>query len=59
MRNPRLILHKRQYSIRRASSGPGARAFKGENVWLLRSRWGIPAVKINGVEKNPMRLARR
>ena len=30
-------------------------AFKGENVWLLRTRWGIPAVKINGVSANPMR----
>lgn len=30
-------------------------AFKGENVWLLRTRWGIPAVKINGVAPNPMR----
>ncbi|MBH5371015.1 hypothetical protein [Bradyrhizobium glycinis] len=29
-------------------------AFKGENVWLLRTRWGIPTVKINGVDKNPM-----
>ncbi|WFU14603.1 recombinase family protein [Bradyrhizobium sp. CB3481] len=30
-------------------------AFKGENVWVLRTRWGIPTVKINGVDKNPMR----
>jgi hypothetical protein len=30
-------------------------AFKGENVWLLRTRWGIPTVKINGVSANPMR----
>ncbi|WP_247563498.1 hypothetical protein [Bradyrhizobium sp. 188] len=30
-------------------------AFKGENVWLLRTRWGIPTVKINGVDQNPMR----
>jgi DNA invertase Pin-like site-specific DNA recombinase len=30
-------------------------AFKGENVWLLRTHWGIPAVKINGVSANPMR----
>lgn len=30
-------------------------AFKGENVWLLRSRWKIPTVKINGVSANPMR----
>ena len=30
-------------------------AFKGENVWLLRTRWGIPAAKINGVSANPMR----
>ena len=30
-------------------------AFKGENVWLLRNRWGIPIVKINGIGSNPMR----
>ncbi len=30
-------------------------AFKGENVWLLRTRWGIPTVKINGVASNPAR----
>jgi predicted methyltransferase len=30
-------------------------AFKGENVWVLRTRWGIPTVKINGMDKNPMR----
>ena len=30
-------------------------AFKGENVWLLRTRWGIPTVKINGVAPNPAR----
>jgi hypothetical protein len=30
-------------------------AFKNENVWLLRSRWGIPTVKINGAGANPMR----
>lgn len=30
-------------------------AFKGENVWLLRTRWGIPTVKINGAGTNPMR----
>lgn len=30
-------------------------AFTGENVWLLRTRWGIPTVKINGVSANPMR----
>ena len=30
-------------------------AFKGENVWLLRTRWSIPTVKINGVSANPMR----
>jgi DNA invertase Pin-like site-specific DNA recombinase len=29
--------------------------FKGENVWLLRKRWDIPTVKINGVSSNPMR----
>lgn len=32
-------------------------AFKGENVWLLRTRWRIPTVKINGVDKNPTRWA--
>jgi DNA invertase Pin-like site-specific DNA recombinase len=30
-------------------------AFTGENVWLLRSRFDIPTVKINGVEANPPR----
>jgi hypothetical protein len=30
-------------------------AFKGENVWLLRTRWEIPTVKINGVSANPLR----
>jgi hypothetical protein len=30
-------------------------AFKGENVWLLRTCWGIPTVKINGAGANPMR----
>ena len=30
-------------------------AFKGENVWLLRRRWGIPTVKINGTTSNPAR----
>ena len=30
-------------------------AFKGENVWLLRKRWDIPTVKINGVSANPPR----
>jgi len=29
--------------------------FKGESVWLLRKRWDIPTVKINGVSSNPMR----
>jgi DNA invertase Pin-like site-specific DNA recombinase len=29
--------------------------FKGENVWLLRTRWGIPTVKINGIAPNPGR----
>ena len=29
--------------------------FKGENVWLLRKRWDIPTVKINGVSSNPVR----
>ncbi|MER9606404.1 hypothetical protein [Mesorhizobium sp. M0243] len=31
------------------------RTFKGENVWLLRTRWGIPTVKINGTSANPDR----
>ena len=26
-----------------------------QNVWLLRTRWGIPTVKINGASANPMR----
>lgn len=30
-------------------------AFVGENVHLCRKRWGIPTVKINGVEANPPR----
>jgi hypothetical protein len=30
-------------------------AFRGENVWLLRKRWGIATVKINGVSANPLR----
>lgn len=30
-------------------------AFKGKNVWLLRRRWRIPTVKINGVSANPPR----
>ena len=30
-------------------------AFKGGNVWLLRTRWDIPTVKINGVDANPPR----
>ena len=29
--------------------------FKDQNVWVLRTRWGIPTIKINGVDKNPMR----
>lgn len=29
------------------------RSFTGENVWLLRQRWGISTVKINGVDPNP------
>ena len=35
----------------------GARgcAFTGENVWLLRQRWGLATVKINGVSANPPR----
>ena len=28
--------------------------FQGGNVWLLRTRWGIPTVKINGCAANPM-----
>jgi DNA invertase Pin-like site-specific DNA recombinase len=30
-------------------------AFKGDNVWVLRTRWGIPTVKINGTSANPLR----
>lgn len=35
----------------------GARGclFQGENVWLLRKRWGLPTVKINGTDANPAR----
>lgn len=29
-------------------------AFTGENVWLLRKRWGLPTVKINGKSSNPL-----
>jgi hypothetical protein len=29
--------------------------FTGENVWLLRQRWGLATVKINGVSANPPR----
>src|SRR5467141_980618 len=29
-------------------------SFRGENIWLLRSRWHVPTVKINGVDANPM-----
>jgi DNA invertase Pin-like site-specific DNA recombinase len=29
--------------------------FRGENIWLLRQRWGIATVKINGVSANPPR----
>lgn len=30
-------------------------AFAGGNVWLLRQRFGVPTVKINGVSANPLR----
>ena len=35
----------------------GARGclFQGENVWLLRKRWKLPTVKINGTDANPPR----
>ncbi|MGO8908603.1 MAG: recombinase family protein, partial [Bradyrhizobium sp.] len=35
----------------------GARGclFQGENVWLLRKRWGLSTVKINGTDANPAR----
>ncbi|ESY65892.1 MULTISPECIES: hypothetical protein [Mesorhizobium] len=33
----------------------GGCAFKSEKVWLLRTRWGIPTVKINGTSANPDR----
>ncbi|GHO88612.1 recombinase family protein [Dictyobacter formicarum] len=29
------------------------RPFTGGTVWLLREKWGIPTVKINGTEHNP------
>jgi DNA invertase Pin-like site-specific DNA recombinase len=29
-------------------------AFKSETIWLLRQRWGLPTVKINGVSANPL-----
>jgi DNA invertase Pin-like site-specific DNA recombinase len=29
-------------------------AFTGNMVWLLRKKWGIPTVKINGKEHNPL-----
>jgi hypothetical protein len=29
--------------------------FKGENIWLLRKRWNIPTIKINGIGSNPVR----
>jgi DNA invertase Pin-like site-specific DNA recombinase len=29
--------------------------FQGENIWLLRARWGIAPVKINGIAANPTR----
>jgi hypothetical protein len=32
-------------------------AFQGKNVWLLRQRWSIATVKINGVSANPPRWA--
>ena len=30
-------------------------SFRGENVWLLRQRWGLATVKINGVSADPPR----
>ena len=35
----------------------GARGcrFRGDNVWILRKRWGLPTVKINGTDANPAR----
>lgn len=30
-------------------------AFSGDTVWLLRKRWAIPTVKINGMSANPSR----
>src|SRR3954451_17984922 len=37
----------------------GAEAFgstaKGKTIWLLRQRWGIATVTINGVSANPLR----
>ncbi len=37
-----------------ASTAHGT-SFVGENVRLCRKRWGIPTVKINGVDANPAR----
>jgi len=31
------------------------RPFTYENIWLLRQRWGLSAVKLNPVGANPMR----
>ncbi len=31
------------------------RPFSGAEIYLLRKRWGIPTVKINGKEANPLR----
>ena len=31
------------------------RPFRGGEIHLLRKRWGIPTVKINGKEANPLR----
>jgi DNA invertase Pin-like site-specific DNA recombinase len=31
------------------------RPFQGETIWLLRKRWGLKTVKINGTDANPAR----
>ena len=35
--------------------GAGNRPFRGGNIWMLRQRWDIPTVKINGAGANPDR----
>src|SRR5260370_41277303 len=49
-------MHKEIAAVLKQEGFVAARGcpFRGENVWLLRSRWHIPTVKINGVDANPM-----